>query len=80
MDRQTLFNFLAKDASKPEDRGTVLTMWCVCKKGVRLEWKRPETFSYGSLFDARSDIWNRSDPRWENESFEAETTDRHPDI
>ena len=44
MDHQNLFNFLAKDASKPEDRGTVLTRRVVCKKGVRLEWKRPETF------------------------------------
>ena len=44
MDPQNLFNFLAKDASKPEDRGTVLTRWVVYKKGVRLEWKRPETF------------------------------------
>ena len=44
MDRQNLFNFLAKDASKPEDRGTVLTKWVVYKKGVRLEWKRPEPF------------------------------------
>ena len=34
MDRQNLFDVLAKDASKPDDRGTVLTRWVVCKKGV----------------------------------------------
>ena len=40
--RQNLFNVLAKDASKPEDPGTMLTRWVVHKKGVRLEWKKPE--------------------------------------
>ena len=58
MDRQNLFNFLAKDASKPEGRGTVLTMWGVYKKGVRL--RRPDTFSNGSLLDKRSDLWPSS--------------------
>ena len=32
LDRQNLFNFQAKDASKPEGRGTVSTMWSVSRK------------------------------------------------
>ena len=93
MGRQNSFNFLAKDASKPEDRGTVLTRWVVYK-----EWKRPETFRtdagtnahavggrtdeivHGSIFDKRSDIWNRSAPRWGYESLEAKTTHRHQGV
>ena len=35
MDRQNFINFLVKDASKPEDRGTVLTKWVErCSAGV----------------------------------------------
>ena len=33
-----------QDASKHEDRRTVLTRWVVYQKGVRLEWKKPATF------------------------------------
>ena len=76
----------------------MLTIWDVYKKGVRLEWNRPETFRidagtnayavgrrtdeivYVSLLDQGSDIWNRSAPRGEYESLEAETTHRHPDV
>ena len=57
MDRRNLFNFLAKDAATREGRGTVLTIWGVYKKGVRL--RRPGTFSYRSLLDKGLDLWNR---------------------
>ena len=95
MDRQNLFNFLAKDASKPEDRETVSTRWVVYKKWNGSDQKLSElmrvptrsqlvdglTKSFTEAFlIKRSDIWNRSAPRWGYESLEAKTTHWHPDI